>query len=89
MEEQIGPGAFFARLEQQAPYWVSVLPQLPRMIQERFDSDRRSEPLLERLEAIEDAHRTSRRLLVALIVVLGLVAAAFLFGLALVMGTLR
>ena len=89
MEEQIGPGAFFARLEQQAPYWVSVLPQLPRMIQERFDFDRRSEPVLERLAAIEDAHRTSRRLLVGLIVLLGLVAGTFLLGLALVMGALR
>jgi ubiquinone biosynthesis protein len=32
MEKQIGPEAFFQRMEQEAPYWVDVVPQLPRLL---------------------------------------------------------
>ena len=32
MERQIGPEAFLRRMEQEAPYWVEVLPQLPRLL---------------------------------------------------------
>lgn len=32
MERQIGPEAFFRRLEQEAPYWIEVVPQLPRLL---------------------------------------------------------
>jgi ubiquinone biosynthesis protein len=55
MEEQIGPGAFFARLEQQAPYWVNVLPRLPRMLDDWFANGQRaalrSEVEIARLQA--------------------------------------
>ena len=32
MEKQIGPEAFFRRMEQEAPYWIDVVPQLPRLL---------------------------------------------------------
>ncbi|MEP7083409.1 MAG: AarF/UbiB family protein, partial [Betaproteobacteria bacterium] len=32
MEKQIGPGAFLQRMEQEAPYWVGIVPQLPRLL---------------------------------------------------------
>jgi ubiquinone biosynthesis protein len=33
METQIGPNAFLRRMEQEAPYWVELLPKLPRMVE--------------------------------------------------------
>ncbi|MEO8135735.1 MAG: ubiquinone biosynthesis regulatory protein kinase UbiB [Betaproteobacteria bacterium] len=33
METQIGPNAFLRRMEQEAPYWVDLLPKLPRMVE--------------------------------------------------------
>jgi ubiquinone biosynthesis protein len=32
MEKQIGPEAFLQRMEQEAPYWIAVVPQLPRLL---------------------------------------------------------
>jgi ubiquinone biosynthesis protein len=32
MEKQIGPEVFFRRMEQEAPYWIAVVPQLPRLL---------------------------------------------------------
>jgi ubiquinone biosynthesis protein len=32
MEKQIGPEAFFRRMEQEAPYWIDAVPQLPRLL---------------------------------------------------------
>ncbi|MBP8297571.1 MAG: ubiquinone biosynthesis regulatory protein kinase UbiB [Burkholderiales bacterium] len=32
MEMQLGPESFFRRMEQEAPYWIDVLPQLPRLL---------------------------------------------------------
>ncbi len=32
MERQIGPEAVLRRLEQEAPYWVDLLPKLPRLV---------------------------------------------------------
>jgi ubiquinone biosynthesis protein len=34
MEKQIGPEAFFRRMVLEAPYWISVVPQLPRLLQQ-------------------------------------------------------
>jgi ubiquinone biosynthesis protein len=38
MREQMGPGAFKQRMEQELPYWINVIPQLPRLLHERLTS---------------------------------------------------
>ena len=85
MERQIGPGAFFERMEQQAPYWVDVLPRLPRLIEERLRERAGIPALLMRIDEVERSHRMSQRLLAVLIAMLGLLAA----GVVVVLAVLR
>ena len=82
MEQQLGPGAFLERMEQQAPYWVTVLPQLPRLIEERLRNPGGVDMLLARIEAVERSYRMSQRILLLLIGLLGLFSAAFVVVLA-------
>jgi ubiquinone biosynthesis protein len=83
MEKQIGPGAFLERMEQQAPYWIGVLPQLPRLVDEWFAHERRESEVRElQLRSLRADFESARRalwvavpaaifLLVLLIVVVG------------------
>ena len=80
MENQIGPRAFLERMEQQAPYWINVLPNLPRLLDERLRDHGRSDYLPQRVQDLERTTRISQRiqwLLTALLCVLavGLVIA--------------
>ena len=38
MERQLGPDAFFRRMEQEAQYWIDVLPRLPRMLEQVLEA---------------------------------------------------
>jgi len=69
MEEQIGPGAFFARLEQEAPFWIDILPRLPRLVEERLTSPLHLDVLRERVADLDDANRALKRTLAAAIVI--------------------
>jgi len=73
MEEQIGPGAFLARLEQQAPHWVNVLPKLPRMLDDYLLRSGGMDLLAARVAALAETTRSIRRTLGFL---MGLVALA-------------
>jgi ubiquinone biosynthesis protein len=63
MEGQLGPNAFFARMEQEAPYWVSVIPRLPRLIEDRLLDRDGSDALRVRVVELADANRTLKRVL--------------------------
>jgi ubiquinone biosynthesis protein len=82
MERQIGPGAFLERMEQQAPYWINVLPQLPRLIEERLRDQSRTQALMARIDEVERAYRMSQRVLLLVIALLGLFVGAFVVVLA-------
>ena len=76
MEDQIGPSALKRRLFSEAPYIVSALPELPRLIHQW---------LLTKPPSIDDAARElasaqrTRNVLLAVIAVLLVVAIALLF----------
>ena len=64
MERQIGPGAFFERMEQQAPYWIDVLPRLPRLVDEWLSNKRRESELLEsQVRRLSEDFESARRAL--------------------------
>ena len=64
MENQLGPTAFFERMEQQAPYWVNVLPKLPRLADEWFLNKRRESALLEtQMRSLRADFESARRAL--------------------------
>ncbi|MEP6702649.1 MAG: ubiquinone biosynthesis regulatory protein kinase UbiB [Betaproteobacteria bacterium] len=89
MERQLGPAAFFERMEQQAPYWVSLLPNLPRLIDERLRDKRGAAVLLARIDALERSARSSRRLLLVLMMMIGAFAIALVIALTLLRYALR
>ena len=74
MEKQIGPEAFLQRMEQEAPYWVALLPQLPRLLGDRLRDASEFEDLRQRVRALEQALSGARRMF-ALLAILVAVAA--------------
>jgi ubiquinone biosynthesis protein len=85
METQIGPMAFLERMEQQAPYWISVLPQLPRLVGERLLDSSHIDRLQARIEQRDGSARTLQRILVLLSALTALAA----IGLVATLGWLR
>ena len=77
MSEQVGWRAFVRGIRQEAPYWASTLPQLPRLVHRMLAEDRIGElrVALERVAA--ESARRNDLLLCLLVVVL---AAAVLVG---------
>ena len=86
MERQIGPEAFLQRLEQEAPYWVELLPQLPRLLADWLRADEREHVLQEQVSRMRGEITATRRALwgVAAALVLGL-----LLTVSMVLGILR
>ena len=76
METQIGAEAFFRRMEQEAPYWVSLLPQIPRLLGDRLVASDRQQFLQGDVDRLRGEVRATRRTLgaVAIALVLGLLA---------------
>jgi ubiquinone biosynthesis protein len=74
MEQQIGPEAFFRSMEQEAPYWVALLPQLPRLLGDRLRGASESEDLRAQVQELEQALFAWRRTFVLLAALLGVVA---------------
>jgi ubiquinone biosynthesis protein len=79
MEKQIGPEAFFQRMEQEAPYWVALLPQLPRLLGDRMQSAERRHVLQAEVDRLRGEIRSTRRVLwgVAAALVLGMLLAVW------------
>jgi len=76
MERQIGPAAFFERMEEQAPYWINVLPQLPRLIEARLRDAGRLDLMAGRIDELQRSTRATQRVLLLLTALLGVFAAA-------------
>ncbi len=78
MDEQMGWRGFARRLGHEAPYWASMLPQIPRLVHRALEQDRLQE-LQQALERLAAENRRRNRILVASLVVAALAVLAFLF----------
>jgi len=78
MDEQVGWRGFVRSLRQEAPYWASTLPQLPRLVHRVLAEDHLG-PLRDALErlAAENARRNDLLTGLVLIAALGVVLLAF------------
>ena len=76
MSEQIGPRQFLRQLQAQAPYYVRMLPALPRLAHEYLQ---RTDDYVSRADLLEliRAQRRTNRLLTAIVAA----GAGFLLGL--------
>lgn len=77
MSEQIGWRGFLKTLRQEAPRYATLLPQLPRLIQERLLEDRTEQ--IERLLGELVEHQRLRNLWLMVIALTGIAAASALF----------
>ena len=72
MEDQIGPEAFLRRMEQEAPYWVELLPKVPRLLAAALQ-DRTATQLLQRdIRELEKSTQVLRRVQLLLTVAIGI-----------------
>ena len=76
MERQVGLEAFGQRMEQEAPYWAQLLPQLPRLIGERLREGGESRALRDRVSALTQNVIVLQRSIVLLAVVAAALALA-------------
>src|SRR5207249_3480839 len=53
MREQLSPRAFLRRMEQELPYWINVIPQLPRLIEDELKDTSDTEQALRAALVIE------------------------------------
>ncbi len=81
MDEQIGVRGLIRQIRKEGPLWTATLPQLPRLIHRALENNPS-----ERLAAIEAAvervnqnQRWQSRVLLALVVILALIAGAYLY----------
>jgi ubiquinone biosynthesis protein len=73
MREHLGPRAFLRRMEQEWPYWIDVVPQLPRMLQQQASArESHAQAELQLMEARLASARLHNRLL-ALLMAIGIV----------------
>ncbi|NIO39665.1 MAG: ubiquinone biosynthesis regulatory protein kinase UbiB, partial [Burkholderiales bacterium] len=77
MSEQVGLRGLITHLRLEAPYWATVLPQLPRLVHSYLSSCSTDERLTE-LQAANNKYRKISGLLTGLSVVLAVVAATLL-----------
>jgi ubiquinone biosynthesis protein len=80
MNEQIGWRALIKNLSDEAPKWAGLLPQLPRLAHAWLARDAVT-PLAGALAALADTQRQRNRLLGAVVALLAVIAAAFLYTL--------
>jgi len=79
MAEQVGWRGLVERVRREAPYWSTILPELPRLVHQVLARQAQSR-LGEDTEALLDAELRRNRLLVAIAALLALVAALLLFA---------
>jgi ubiquinone biosynthesis protein len=77
MSEQIGWRGVLRSLRQEAPYWASTLPQLPRLVHRALAEDRLG-ALRDAVERLAAENKRRNDLLVAIVVILA--AAVVLFA---------
>jgi ubiquinone biosynthesis protein len=62
MADQVGWRGFLERLKQEAPYWSTILPQLPRLLHQALTRQAQSAPAEELEEFAREARRRNRLL---------------------------
>ena len=77
MSEQVGWRGFIQRVKQEAPYWGTILPQLPRLLHEALVRQTQA-TASEEFETLAREARWRNRLLAAIVAVLALIAALLL-----------
>ena len=80
MSEQVGWRGFVERVRQEAPYWSTVLPQLPRLLHQALAELGRPRAEAEATALLREARRRNR-LLAALVALLAVVAAVLVIDL--------
>jgi ubiquinone biosynthesis protein len=70
MREQVGWRGLLRGIQQEAPFWAGLLPQLPRLVHRALSSDRVGE-LRAALERLHDENVRRNHLLALLIVLAG------------------
>ena len=80
MERQIGPEAFYRRIEQEAPHWVALLPQLPRLIAARLATGTRDGAIEIQLANVRAEVRTLRVMMAIAVALLVIIAATIAFA---------
>jgi ubiquinone biosynthesis protein len=79
MSERVGWRGLIRHLRVEAPYWTTMLPQIPRLVH-RYLSDDRGRQMQEQIEALLQQQRRQARLLFALTGLLAVMLALLLFG---------
>ncbi len=78
MAEQVGWRGFVERVRQEAPYWSTILPQLPRLVHQALARQTNAEANQELAELMrEERHRN--RLLAVIALLLALIAGCLIF----------
>ena len=76
MERQVGPEAFFKRMEQEVPHWVHVIPQLPRLVAARLAAGEHERTSAVDLSEVRSTLRATRMLLAGVVALLVIFVAA-------------
>jgi ubiquinone biosynthesis protein len=79
MSERVGWRGLIRNLRTEAPYWATMLPQIPRLVH-RYLNDDRGRQMQEQIEALLEQQRHQARLLFALTGLLAVMLALLLFG---------
>jgi ubiquinone biosynthesis protein len=80
MSEQVGWRGLVERIRQEAPYWSTILPQLPRLLHQALTEQARARPEAETAALLRAAHRRDL-LLTVITALLAVIAAALLLRL--------
>ena len=79
MAEQVGWRGFVERVKQEAPYWSTILPQLPRLLHQALARQAQAPTSQEIADLLHEARRRNR-ILAATAVLLALIAAVLFFS---------
>jgi ubiquinone biosynthesis protein len=77
MSEQVGWRGLVERIRQEAPYWSTILPQLPRLLHQALTEQARARPEVETAVLLREARRRNQ-LLWVIAALLAVIAAALL-----------
>ncbi len=80
MSEQVGWRGLVERIRQEAPYWSTILPQLPRLLHQALTEQARARPEAGNAALLRAAHRRDR-LLTIIATLLAVIAVALLLRL--------
>jgi len=79
MAEQVGWRGFIERVKQEAPYWSTILPQLPRLLHQALSRQVAPQPEREAAELLRE-RQAQTRLLALIAALLALIAAVLLIA---------